>query len=182
MKSTGLGFSILSVTRLRSLIERKYHYLMIIILIMGFLIRIGFIFRSIGRDEAAFLYYGWMIVNGKVLYRDLFNQKAPGVYLTIALIFLFTGKQILFIRIVSMFLSTITGFVIFKIGHKISNPLTGIISALFFIIGKIFGYFMLTRFLKKNFSHMRKQSFLTLTDYFGDFVYGRMLSGPSSPG
>ena len=99
---------------------------------MGFLIRIGFIFRSIGRDEAAFLYYGWMIVNGKVLYRDLFNQKAPGVYFIVALIFLFTGKQILLIRIVSMFLSTTTALVIFKIGHKISNPLTGIISALFF--------------------------------------------------
>jgi 4-amino-4-deoxy-L-arabinose transferase-like glycosyltransferase len=107
---------------------------MIIILLLGFLIRVGFIFRSIGRDEAAFLYYGWMIVKGKVLYRDLFNQKAPGVYFTVALIFLLVGKQVLLVRIVSMLLSTITAFVIFRIGHKINNPLTGIIASLFFIL------------------------------------------------
>ncbi|WP_287587403.1 glycosyltransferase family 39 protein [Candidatus Borrarchaeum sp.] len=134
MKSTGLGLFNLLITRLRTLIERKYNYLMIIILVLGFLLRIGFISRAIGRDEAAFLYYGWMIVKGKVLYRDLFNQKAPGVYFTVALIFLLVGKQILLVRIVSMFLSTITAFVVFKIGYKINNPLTGIISALFFIL------------------------------------------------
>ena len=107
---------------------------MIAILIAGFLLRIGFLFRAIGRDEAAFLYYGWMIVKGKVLYRDLFNQKAPGVYFTVALIFLIVGKQVLVVRIVSMLLSTITAFVIFRIGYKISNPLTGIIASLLFVL------------------------------------------------
>lgn len=134
MKSTGLGLSTLLVTRFRSLVEKKYNYLMIIIIILGFLLRIGFISRAIGRDEAAFLYYGWMIVKGKVLYRDLFNQKAPGVYFSVALIFLLVGKQILVVRIISMFLSTITALIIFKIGYKINNPLTGIIASLFFIL------------------------------------------------
>ena len=99
---------------------------------MGFILRIVFILRSIGGDEAAFLYYGWMIVKGKILYRDLFNQKAPGVYFTVALIFLLVGKNILLIRVLSMLLSVITALILFKIGSKISNPLTGLISAILY--------------------------------------------------
>jgi len=114
------------------MVDKEYRYLIIAILVIGFVLRIVFIFRSIGRDEAAFLYYGWMIVKGKILYRDLFNQKAPGVYFAVALIFLLVGKQILLIRALSMLLSATTALILFKIGKKISNPLTGIISALLY--------------------------------------------------
>ena len=112
--------------------DRNYHYLLIAILISGFIIRSLALFRSIGGDEAAFLYYGWMIAQGKILYRDLFNQKAPGVYFTVALIFFFFGKNVLYIRVLSVLLNTLTAFILFKIGKKISNPLTGIISALLY--------------------------------------------------
>jgi len=114
------------------MVDKEYRYLIIAILVIGFVLRIVFIFRSIGRDEAAFLYYGWMIVKGKVLYRDLFDPKPPGVFFTVALIFLLFGKNILAIRLLSVFLSTLTAFLIFQIGKKINNSLTGIIAALLF--------------------------------------------------
>ena len=99
---------------------------------IGFILRVITIFRYLGGDEASFLYYGWMIVKGKVLYRDLFNQKAPGVYFTVALIFLLVGKNILFMRILSIFLSVLSALIIFEIGNKIGNPLVGLISAILY--------------------------------------------------
>ncbi|MFX1519256.1 MAG: ArnT family glycosyltransferase [Promethearchaeota archaeon] len=115
-----------------SLVDRKCHLLIIVILIIGVIIRSLTLLRSIGGDEAAFLYYGWMIIKGKVLYRDLFNQKAPGVYFVTALFFLIFGKNVLGMRVLSILLNAFTAFVLFKIGKKISNPITGVISALLY--------------------------------------------------
>jgi 4-amino-4-deoxy-L-arabinose transferase-like glycosyltransferase len=120
------------INRLRSLVDKRYRYLMIAILTIGFILRVIAIFRYLGGDEAAFLYYGWMMVNGKILYRDLFNQKAPGVYFIVALIFLLSGKHILLIRVLSMILSVSTALILFGIGKKLSNPLVGIISAILY--------------------------------------------------
>lgn len=112
--------------------DRKAYLLLIAILTIGFIIRGLTIFRAVRGDEGSFLYFGWMIVQGNVLYRDLFNEKSPGVFFTVALIFFLFGKNIFAVRILSMFLSILTTLIIFKIGNKISNPLTGLISALLY--------------------------------------------------
>jgi len=113
-------------------VDRKAYLLLIAILTIGFIIRGLTIFRAVRGDEGSFLYFGWMIVQGNVLYRDLFNEKSPGVFFTVALIFFLFGKNIFVVRILSMFLSILTTLIIFKIGNKISNPLTGLISALLY--------------------------------------------------
>jgi hypothetical protein len=102
------------------------------ILIFGFIIRSVTLFRAVRGDEGSFLYFGWMIVKGKVLYRDLFNEKAPGVFFIVAFIFFLFGKNIFAVRILSMLLSILTALIIFKIGVKINNPLMGLISAILY--------------------------------------------------
>ncbi len=102
------------------------------ILIFGFIIRSITLFRAVRGDEGSFLYFGWMIVKGRVLYRDLFNEKAPGVFFIAAFIFFLFGKNIFAVRILSMFLSILTALIIFKIGVKINNPLMGLISAILY--------------------------------------------------
>jgi len=101
---------------------------------LGFLLRIPSIFKSLKSDEALIAYYALKILHGSILYRDLFEPKPPGLFFIVALAFWIFGKNIIVPRIVSMFISCLTGLFLFLIGKKIRHTITGLIAALLFVV------------------------------------------------
>jgi len=112
--------------------DRKYP-LLAIILVLGFIQRIPSIFGYLGGDEAIIAYYSLRILQGSILYRDLFDTKPPGLFFIVALIFWIFGNNIIIPRIFSMLVSCFTGIPLFFIGKKIRNTITGLAAALLFV-------------------------------------------------
>ena len=113
--------------------NRKYP-LLAIILIFGFIQRVPSVFGYLGGDEAIVAYYSLKILHGSILYRDLFDTKPPGLFFIVALAFWIFGKNIIVPRIVSMFISCLTGLFLYLIGKKIRHTITGLIAALLFVV------------------------------------------------
>jgi hypothetical protein len=112
--------------------DRKY-LLLAFILILGFIQRIPSVFGYLGGDEAIIAYYSLRILQGSILYRDLFDTKPPGLFFIVALIFWIFGNNIIIPRIFSMLVSCFTGIPLFFIGKKIRNTITGLAAALLFV-------------------------------------------------
>jgi hypothetical protein len=115
-------------------INNKKYQMLASILILGFIQRIPSLFGYLGGDEAIIAYYSLKILNGSILYRDLFDTKPPGLFLIVALIYWIFGNNIIVPRLFSMLISCFTSFFLFFIGKNIRNTTTGLAAALLFII------------------------------------------------
>src|SRR5947208_15925589 len=70
-----------AASRLRRLLQDAVAAL---IACLAFALRFPSILQPIGVDQGIFLTSGWAMTRGLVLYRDVWDQKPPGIHLTYA--------------------------------------------------------------------------------------------------
>ncbi len=75
--------------------EEKICYLLLgVILLLVYSIRLKFLSIPFERDEGAYAYYGRQILDGKIPYKDFYEQKLPGIFYFYALIVSLFGSTI----------------------------------------------------------------------------------------
>lgn len=70
--------------RIRLVTGRNLAWLLLIIAVVAGLSLVS-IHLPLGRDEGVAAYFGWQILNGKAVYRDLYHFNFPGIFWTYAL-------------------------------------------------------------------------------------------------
>lgn len=85
-------------------------------------------------DESIYLLVGDNILQGGIPYREIWDNKGPLLYFIFAFIIKITARSIIGLRLFTTIWAAITAFLIFLIGKKLYNKISGIFASLFFII------------------------------------------------
>ena len=118
-----------------------------VILLIITKLRFPFLEIPLERDEGAYAYMAQLLLEGVPPYTQAYSLYFPGVFLIYALTFLILGQTIFAIHFCLLVATLITIVIIFLIGKKLFDPLTGIIS------GATFGLLGLNPYAQGLFSH-----------------------------
>ena len=99
------------------------------ILILTFLIRIPFLAEPFETDQGIYSYLAWGWEHGKVLYRDLVDNKPPLVFVFYRIIFKLFGYSVQDIHLTYSLLAVLTTFVFYWLARSIFKPGIALISA-----------------------------------------------------
>ncbi|MFC1590539.1 ArnT family glycosyltransferase [Candidatus Omnitrophota bacterium] len=112
----------------------KTYTAVILIIIACLFLRLPIMDVPFERDEGGYAYAAWRMMEGEVLYRDVFDLKPPGVfvfYLTALLLF---GHSVLAIHIM-LTLFVIAGAVfLFLIGRELKDSPVGMLAAFSYLV------------------------------------------------
>jgi hypothetical protein len=83
---------------------RKWPYLstsLLVVMIMAltFFLRMKFWHQPFQMDDGVYAYIGWGMLDGLVPYKDVFDNKPPGIYLLYSLVFLLTEPSALNVKV-----------------------------------------------------------------------------------
>ena len=108
---------------------------LLILFIIGMSLRLWNI-SSLGLfyDEAVFAYMASNFLKGKIIYKDMIDNKMPYFYFTIALMFFLFGNSIIYPRLLTAFLSTFTLVFVYLIAKELYNKRVGIFAATMFVL------------------------------------------------
>ena len=118
-----------------------------VILLIITKLRFPFLEIPLERDEGAYAYMAQLLLEGVPPYTQAYSLYFPGVFIIYALTFLILGQTIFAIHFCLLVATLITIVIIFLIGKKLFDPLTGIIS------GATFGLLGLNPYAQGLFSH-----------------------------
>ena len=105
------------------------------LLLFTLLIRLPFFFRDvINWDESTFILIGQSILDGHLLYTNLWDVKPPLVFVSYALIIAVFGKSIISVRIAGALCVAFVSFCTYLVGKRLWNNRVGIISAVLVVI------------------------------------------------
>lgn len=85
-------------------------------------------------DEGGYLYQIWRMSEGELPYRDFYSPQGALFLLTGYIIFKFCGTAVFWVRMSTVIVTMLTGYLIFLIGKKIYNYKIGISSLIFYLI------------------------------------------------
>ena len=91
-------------------------------------LRFPFLEVPLERDEGAFAYMAQLLLKGVPPYTEAYSLYFPGIFIIYALTFFIFGQTIFSIHFCLLAVNLITIFVIFLIGKKLFDSITGIIS------------------------------------------------------
>lgn len=94
-----------------------------------------YLHTSLYVDESLFLVMGEKINQGFVLYKDVGDNKTPGVFLMASFLFNFFEKSYVMPRILVYVFNSLSAFMVFLLGKKIKDTHIGIHSSLLFLMG-----------------------------------------------
>mgnify|MGYP001159831548 FL=1 len=118
-----------------------------VILLIITKLRFPFLEIPLERDEGAYAYMAQLLLEGVPPYTQAYSLYFPGLFIIYALTFLILGKTIFAIHFCLLIANLITIVIIFLIGKKIFDSLTGIVS------GATFGLLGLNPHAQGLFSH-----------------------------
>ena len=118
-----------------------------VILLIITKLRFPFLEIPLERDEGAYAYMAQLLLEGVPPYTQAYSLYFPGIFIIYALTFLILGQTIFAIHFCLLVATLITIVIIFLIGKKLFDPLTGIIS------GATFGLLGLNPYAQGLFSH-----------------------------
>ena len=98
------------------------------------LIRSKFFNIPFERDEGAYGYYGKLLLEGKIPYKDFYEQKFPGIFYFYAFMVGVFGDTVKSIHMGFMFLNMASIVLVFAGSRRLFSPLAGVISAITFAI------------------------------------------------
>lgn len=98
------------------------------------IIRSNFLNIPFERDEGAYSYYGKLLLEGKIPYKDFYEQKFPGIFYFFAMIVGIFGDTVKGMHTGFIFVNIITLIFIFKAAQKLFSPLAAVVSATTFAI------------------------------------------------
>lgn len=110
--------------------EDKVAYIgLIIIIFLIYLIRSKFSNIPFERDEGAYTYYGKMLLDGGIPYKDFYEQKFPGVFYFFAMIITLFGSSVPDLHFGFSILNIATIIFLFFATKKIFNPIAAVITS-----------------------------------------------------
>jgi hypothetical protein len=109
--------------------EKLSYSLLILLLLIIILIRTKFLNIPFERDEGAYSYYGKLLLDGKIPYKDFYEQKFPGVFYFYAFIVKLFGSTVRDLHIGFLFLNLFSVVLIFFASKNIFNSISAIIAA-----------------------------------------------------
>jgi|GEM_PF-4851318 len=115
------------------------------------------IFAPLDRDEGAFLTIAQEVLHGRVPYRDVFDQKSPGIYYLLAGLLLVTKPlaitgQILALRVFTVLVNVLSGIGVYQIGKRWWRPEVGEVAALLWLAGSLVPKFGANQFFTEPFA------------------------------
>lgn len=118
-------FSASSQTRLLS---RPWLFV-IAAMLLTMVVRVRLGDMPLERDEGEYAYAGQLILQGEPPYKDAFNMKLPGTYLAYAVSMAIFGQTPTGIHIGLALANAATIWLMFLLGRKLIDPLTGVVAA-----------------------------------------------------
>jgi len=115
--------------------------LLVSLIAVIFVIRNKFLSIPFERDEGAYSYYGKLLLEGKIPYKDFYEQKFPGVFYFYALIVKLFGDTVEGMHTGFMYVNIISLILVYFTSRNLFSPIAGIISA------TTFGFVSLAPFL-----------------------------------
>ena len=94
-----------------------------------FIIRLPGIVEPIGPDQGVYATIGWGLQRGLALYRDLWEQKPPAIYLTYRAAFDLFGDRMSAIFWIDFLAAAVTVAVIFDLGRRLAGLRFGSVAA-----------------------------------------------------
>lgn len=112
-------------------ISEEIIYLFLLLLLIGivYIIRSKFFDIPFERDEGAYTYYGKMLLEGKIPYKDFYEQKFPGIFYFYSFMVYVFGDTVRQLHIGFTLLNMATIILIFYTVKKIFSSTAAIISA-----------------------------------------------------
>jgi hypothetical protein len=104
------------------------------LLLLVYLIRSNFFNIPFERDEGAYGYYGKLLLNGKVPYKDFYEQKFPGIFYFYAFMVGVFGDTVRGLHIGFMFLNMATILLLFFATRRMFSSFAGLVSAITYAI------------------------------------------------
>lgn len=121
--------------------EEKIGYgLLAVILLVVYMIRQKFLSIPFERDEGAYAYYGKMLLDGKIPYKDFYEQKLPGVFYFFAFIITIFGSTVEGLHTGFIFVNLISIVFIYLAVKNFFSAYAGVISAATFAIVSLTPY------------------------------------------
>ena len=94
--------------------------------------RLPAVHQPFGRDQGIFACIGQNILKGLVPYRDLWDQKPPGIHFTYALFLWLFGDSMRAIQVMDLLALAITALMIYALAREVSGTRAGIFSLLIY--------------------------------------------------
>jgi hypothetical protein len=111
--------------------------LCLFIVVGAFVVRLTGIVEPLGPDQGVYATIGWGMQRGLALYRDLWEQKPPGIYLMYQLAFALFGTGVNAIFWIDYLAAALTTLVLFDLGRRVVSLRFGALTAAVFAIGTL---------------------------------------------
>jgi hypothetical protein len=128
IKSNGT-FEISSQKNLFSNEEKICLGLLAVLILIVFLIRTKFLFIPFERDEGIYGYYGKLLLEGKIPYKDFYEQKFPGLFYFYGFMVALFGDTVKGLHTGFMYLNIFSVIIIYYASRTLFSPIAGLISA-----------------------------------------------------
>jgi hypothetical protein len=102
-----------------------------------FVVRLPGIAEPLGPDQGVYVTIAWGLQHGLALYRDLWEQKPPGIYLTYLLGFVLFGSRPASVFWLDYLAAALTTIVLFDLGRRLVGLRFGALAAAVFAIGAL---------------------------------------------
>lgn len=106
--------------------------LLICLVILIYIIRSKFLNIPFERDEGIYSYFGKLILEGKVPYKDFYEIKFPGLFYFYGFMVFVFGETVKGMHTGFMYLNIATVIIIYNASRQLFSPIAGLISAITF--------------------------------------------------
>ncbi len=103
--------------------------LLAILILLVYTIRSKFLLIPFERDEGIYSYFGTLILDGKIPYKDFYEIKFPGLFYFYAIIVKLFGETVKGMHTGFMYVNIASILFIYYASKKLFSPIAGIISA-----------------------------------------------------
>ncbi|MFN5183451.1 MAG: ArnT family glycosyltransferase [Bacteroidota bacterium] len=107
---------------------------MIALLVFTYIIRSNFFLIPFERDEGIYAYFGKLILEGKIPYKDFYEFKYPGLFYAYALMIKIFGYKLYNLHLGFTILNLLNIVIVFFISRKFFRPVISLCSAIIFCI------------------------------------------------
>jgi 4-amino-4-deoxy-L-arabinose transferase-like glycosyltransferase len=117
--------------------ERLHTYtpvLLMAVMVLTWILRMNFWGQPFEMDEGAYGYMGWGMHNGLVPYKDMYDQKPPGIFVLNSLVFLLFEPTALNLKIFASIYSLGSVLAVFMVTRKLAGQKEGCLAALLYAI------------------------------------------------
>lgn len=126
----GEGFSIAGKKIHLSTEEKICSLLILALVFLVYAIRSNFLLMPFERDEGIYSYFGNLILEGKIPYKDFYESKFPGLFYLYAFMVKFFGDTVEGMHTGFMWMNILTMLFIYFAARSLFSPIAGIISAI----------------------------------------------------